>query len=360
MALEDKKLSEIGITVVDHVAAMLAYWDKNLMCRFANDAYKEWFGKTREELVDKLTLEQLLGETLYKKNLPYITAALEGKMQQFEREIMTPTGLRYSLASYYPDIQNGEVNGFFVHVADISKLKLLEKELIISNDTIQRQNKLLLNFSNVVSHNLKSYANNLEVILNLFINADTEEEKSETLEYIKDISKGFSSTVKNLNEIARAQNQGNTVSEQINLYDYIEKSIDVLNVQLKSSQACINNNVSKNINLLAKPAYMESIILNFLSNAIKYRHPDRNPIIDLDCIVSDSEAILKIKDNGLGINLKKHGANLFGLYKTFHNNPDAEGVGLFITNYQVESMGGIINVESEVNEGTTFSIHFML
>jgi PAS domain S-box-containing protein len=122
-------IDELSLRVADHVNAMLAYWDKNQIIRFANNAYSDWFGKTREELVDKMTMKELLGP-LYEKNLPYINAVLNGIPQTFEREIKVPSGeIRHSIANYYPDIINGEVKGFFVHVADISGVKKLETEL---------------------------------------------------------------------------------------------------------------------------------------------------------------------------------------------------------------------------------------
>jgi PAS domain S-box-containing protein len=154
MSPEEHKLESIGLKVADHVTAMLAYWDKNLICRFANAAYRDWFGKTREVMVDKMTIQELLGP-LYEKNLPYIKGVLEGKAQTFEREIPVPSGgTRSSIASYIPDIVDGEVKGFFVHVADISQIKLLEKEIIRSNELTKEQNNRLLSFSNIVSHNL--------------------------------------------------------------------------------------------------------------------------------------------------------------------------------------------------------------
>ena len=160
MPSEKSNLESIGLLVADHVSAMLAYWDKDLICRFANAAYRDWFGKTREEMVGKITIKELLGP-IYNQNLPYILGALEGKPQTFEREIPIPTGgVRHSIANYFPDVVNGEVRGFFVHVADITHLKLLERELTKSNEIISEQNKRLLNFANIVSHNLKSYAGN--------------------------------------------------------------------------------------------------------------------------------------------------------------------------------------------------------
>ena len=354
------EISSLETFVDDNISAMLAYWDKNQICRYANAAYISWFGKTQEEMIDKITIKELLGP-LYELNLPYITGVLEGEAQTFEREIPTPKeGLRNSIINYFPDIVNGEVKGFSSHIADITSVKLLEKKLVQSNEIINQQNKHLLNFANIVSHNLKSYANNMGAILDLFINADSEKEKNDMLNYLIEISTGFSSTVIHLTEIVDLQNRVCLKLEPINLYDYIKKIIGILRIQIKSSNVLIQNKVSLDITVLANPAYMESILLNMLTNSIKYRQPNRNPVIELDAYVMDKEMVLSIKDNGLGINLKKHRDNLFGMYKTFHGNADAKGIGLFITKSQIESMGGRIEVESEENKGTTFKIYFKL
>ena len=124
-----KEFDDVVLRVVDHVTAMLAYWNMDQVCLIANNAYRDWFGKNREEILGK-TLKDLLGDPLYQKNLPYILGALGGEKQVFEREIPTPTGeLRHSLATYTPDIVDGKVQGFFVLVADVTPLKMLEIEL---------------------------------------------------------------------------------------------------------------------------------------------------------------------------------------------------------------------------------------
>ena len=111
--------------------AMMAYWDKNLICRFANGAYVEWFGRSPSDMVNRMTLKELLGNT-YKKNLPFIEGALRGKPQIFTRLLVTTTGeLKNTVAAYYPDFQNGAVHGFFAHVVDISDSSTLEVEKIL-------------------------------------------------------------------------------------------------------------------------------------------------------------------------------------------------------------------------------------
>lgn len=354
---DQDNIDSMGLKVADHVTAMLAYWDSNLICRFANAAYREWFGKTREEMINKMTLPQLIGP-LYEKNLPYILGALQGKPQQFEREIITPAGdVRHSLANYLPDIVNGEVKGFFVHVADISQLKLLEKELTRFNEQIKEQNKRLLSFANIVSHNLRSHANNLKEILDLFVKSTAPDEKEILLNFLKSISRGFSETVTHLNEIVAIQNQLTLSMEDINLRHYVSQCLDMLAVQIKSTGANVANNVSSDLFVKGNPAYMESILLNLLTNALKYKHPDRKPLITITTSVDGEMLVLRVQDNGLGIDLRKHQDEIFGMYKTFHKNPEAKGIGLFLTKMQVEAMGGTIKVESEENKGTSFILH---
>lgn len=121
-------MHEAALLVADHVDAMLAYWDRDQICRFANQAYRGWFGKTREEIIGT-HISKLLGP-LYVMNLPFIEAALSGEKQVFEREIPLPSGgTRHSLATYTPHVVGGEVLGFFAHVADSTLLKKLEAEL---------------------------------------------------------------------------------------------------------------------------------------------------------------------------------------------------------------------------------------
>jgi len=131
----------LGLRVTDSTSAMLAYWDKDLICRFANKAYLEWFGVEPEKMINKMHIRDLLGPALYKKNLPYIEQVLKGHAQIFEREITTPSGeLRNSIANYYPDIANETVKGFFVHVADITPIK--QNSLAAKERGFEREDKI--------------------------------------------------------------------------------------------------------------------------------------------------------------------------------------------------------------------------
>lgn len=107
--------------VLDHMPAMIGYWDHNLINRFANPAYQTWFGIGSEQIYG-MHLRDVIGEERYRLNLPYIEGVLRGEPQSFERDIPSPDGkfVRHSLAEYIPDILDGKVQGFCVMVSDIS------------------------------------------------------------------------------------------------------------------------------------------------------------------------------------------------------------------------------------------------
>lgn len=121
--------AQAALRVVNHIQAMVAYWSDEERCVFANKAYVEWFGRHPEQM-QGMFLKDLLGPKLYEKNLPYIQAALSGERQVFERQISLPNGtVRESIATYTPDVRDGKVRGFSVHVADVTILRDREKAL---------------------------------------------------------------------------------------------------------------------------------------------------------------------------------------------------------------------------------------
>jgi K+-sensing histidine kinase KdpD len=104
--------------------------------------------------------------------------------------------------------------------------------------------------------------------------------------------------------------------------------------------------------------YLESILLNLLSNSLKYFHHQRKPVIEFRTYLKNENIILEVRDNGLGINLEKYGHQVFKMRKTFHRHPESRGIGLFMIKNQIEVMGGDITIFSKQNEGATFFINF--
>jgi signal transduction histidine kinase len=241
---------------------------------------------------------------------------------------------------------------------DITSIKEAEEGLKTTISIVGEQNSRLLNFAYIVSHNLRSHAGNFQMILNILETAEDEEEKNEMVEYLKGISENLSETIKHLNEVVQIQTQPNVSREKINLSEYVDRTIKIVQAELSAKEGKIINKIPSDVEIEFNVAYLESVLLNFLTNGIKYSHPDRVPEIILEIEYKNQQPVLVISDNGSGIDLEKYGEKLFGLYKTFHRNADSKGIGLFITKNQVEAMGGRIEVESEVGIGTTFKIFF--
>lgn len=241
---------------------------------------------------------------------------------------------------------------------DITNQKHSESALSKSFQLVTEQNKRLLNFSYIVSHNLRSHASNIQGISTLIENAQSHEEREEMIQLLKKVTGNLNETLFNLNNIVNIQTSIDLVIEPLNLYDYVLKTLATQNAQILARDATVLNKVDSHVKINFNKAYLESILLNFVSNALRYSHPDRKPVVSLSCLEENGRLVLRISDNGIGIDLKKHGDKIFGIYQTFNGNADARGFGLFISKNQIEAMGGSVAVESAVNIGTTFKIYF--
>jgi PAS domain S-box-containing protein len=127
---------EFALTLVDQIQAMLSYWDTNQVCRFANHAYQDWLGKSKDEMIG-ISMKELLGPQ-YWEELPYIKGAMEGHVQVNEREVPFPhAGIWHILTTYTPDIYDGHVRGVYVNIADITSMKIMERELQAANEKVE-------------------------------------------------------------------------------------------------------------------------------------------------------------------------------------------------------------------------------
>lgn len=241
---------------------------------------------------------------------------------------------------------------------DITNLKQKEEELRDLINVTSLQNKKLVNFAHIVSHNLRSHTANFSMLLDFLIHEKSEEEKKNIIGMLIDASDNLLETLENLNEVVAISTNTNLEKKPINLNEKIKIVQQNLAAFLLNNNAKIVNSISDDVHIKAVPAYIESILMNFITNGVKYKDPERNPIINLSATSNNGYTILSIADNGMGIDLKKYGDKLFGMYKTFHDKKDSRGIGLYITKNQIEAMNGKVIACSEVGKGTTFNIYF--
>ena len=257
----------------------------------------------------------------------------------------------------YFDLQ-GKVCGLIGMSLDISSMKKKQEELCGLIKITSMQNQKLISFAHIVSHNLRSHSANFSMLLG-FLNSEKDpQERKRIIDMLTQASDNLLETLGNLNQVVDVNTKTSETKKSLNLRKNITGVLHNLSAFLENNHTQIINNVGDNMEVKCVPAYLDSIILNLVSNAVKYKSPDRPPLITINAMKSKKGILLSISDNGLGIDLDKYGDKIFGMYKTFHNREDAKGFGLYLIKNQIEAMGGSITVQSEVDKGTTFNVYF--
>jgi signal transduction histidine kinase len=234
--------------------------------------------------------------------------------------------------------------------------KNLEKRIIERTNYLIKQNDVLENFAYIVSHNLRAPVSNLRPLLQLYKKEIIQEKKDIYIDKIETSINNLNNTLNELLDVIAIRND--LKSETLDFESTLLKIIESFQGQIIESKAEITYDFSKVTEIEYPAIYLESIIQNLLSNSLKFKCPERIPVIHLESKKINNKIQLSISDNGLGIDLKENGSLLFGFHKTFHKHPEAKGLGLFLIKKQIEIMGGNITATSQVDKGTTFEIIF--
>lgn len=262
--------------------------------------------------------------------------------------------------SMIPIFSNEGVISHWISIQrDITDEKKLETEKEHLIRELTQNNKDLKQFSYITSHNLRAPLSNLIGLLNLMEDISLENDE------LKEILTGFTKSTHLLNEtindlvkVIIIKDNPSMQKEEVSLKEVFENVFSQLSFQIELHKPIIKLKFDKVPELITNKAYLESILLNLLTNSIKYKSENRKLKISITAEKIENKTILTFKDNGIGIDLERNRDKVFGLYQRFHNYPDSKGLGLYLVKSQVETMGGIISIESEVNKGTTFTITF--
>jgi signal transduction histidine kinase len=224
-------------------------------------------------------------------------------------------------------------------------------------NVIIEQNERLTSFADIVTHNLRAHLGNLATITEFLEEDFSGICETENYKLLKIAVENLKETVSHLTQVAKNKEIDPLEMEALSLYAYVQKAMYNIIALAQNANAIIYNEIDEGLKVRGIAAYLDSIVLNFFTNAIKYKSNERISIIELTSEVLDGFVIFKIKDNGLGIDMEKFGDKIFQMYKTFHYDEDAIGIGLFITKNHIESPGGRVEVQSEVGKGTEFKIY---
>lgn len=242
-----------------------------------------------------------------------------------------------------------------------SNLEVTVKERTIqlkeANHELVQHNSQLEQYAFITAHNLRAPVARLKGLMYILEHSSgINELNRDVINKIIKSAHEMDDVLSDMNAILELKNKNIGQAYEVKIKVVIGKVIKILSSNIYQSDAEIELNL-KVSNIFANEPYLESIIYNLVSNAIKYRSSERKlNIVISSCRNNNGTVLLKVADNGIGIDLSKFGGKLFGLYQRFHDHVTGKGLGLYLVKTQVEALGGTIEIDSEAEIGTTFII----
>jgi len=333
---------------------------------FTNENFASLYGSTPEEMIHKSALEansiNSEAENYYLKQDKEVFRSGKNKMIP-EYQFTDHTGtVHFFNEVKVPYIVAGtNEKAVLGIITDISEQKQVEAERTKMITDIMQRNKDLEQFSYIVSHNLRAPLANISGLAEVMqiIGFDKQDEKKLVSQLAGSVKK-LDNVIMDLNYILQVKETDSKKKETVifsELLNDIKISID--NV-IRNEGVCIIGDFSAIDEMVTFKAYLYSIFLNLITNSIKYRQPEIQPVIEITSTKLNNKIQIFFKDNGMGMDLEKRGDQVFGLYKRFHSHVEGKGMGLYMVKTQVEALDGKITVSSEVNKGTAFRIEFEL
>ncbi len=356
--LKALKASEEKEIILESIGDAFFMVDKDWTVTYWNRHSAELLDCPKDKIIDKNlwgVLTDAVDTQFYRS---YHKAVREKSIENFEEYF--ERAQKWIEVTAYPSN-----NGLSVYFKDITERKESELQIIGLNNNLKAHteelveaNKGLEQFSFIVSHNLRSPVANILGLADLISNEGYPEEvRNKFLMALFENVKRLDIVISDLNAILQVKVEMDAKKETVvlnSLVDAIKSSIQNL-IEKEKVQITTHFPVPA---IHSVQSYLHSIFYNLIANSIKYSRPGVYPQIQIRSETKEGAIIITFEDNGLGIDLDKKGEQVFGLYRRFHHHIEGKGMGLFLVKTQVELLGGKISIESEVNEGTKFTITF--
>lgn len=328
---------------------------------FVNEAFTKMTGYKPKEVIGKSPI-MFTGPKADRKELEKLSNAIQKYKECFIETISyKKNGTEYWVNFSMIPVTNkdGEHTHWISIQRDVTKEKEQQSEREQLIRELTQNNKDLKQFSYITSHNFRAPLSNLTGLLNLLDDVPVEnEELQEILNGFRRSTQLLNETIDDLVKVVIIKDNPSILKESVSIIEIFENVFFQLSNQINLHKPNLKIEIDPELCITINKAYMESIILNLVSNALKYRSPEKTPKITIKAFDKDNFVNLVIKDNGIGIDLEKNHDKIFGLYQRFHDHPDSKGLGLYLVKSQIEAMGGSIEVESQVNKGTQFTLTF--
>ena len=324
-----------------------------------NQATCEMLGYSRQELL-KGSFQDITHQDDLAADMAFVTQMLKKERESYQMEkryIKKDGAIIWVLLSVSLTWQEGKPAFFISQLTDITAKRQLQMEVEKKNAELEANIVKLNEFNRIVAHNLRGPASTLINMADFLEQNKNEADRDFLLSRVKDTSLLIIHTLNDLKELLEIQIHQEKQPVAYRFKDALQNSMQMLEGEFHRSGAVLSTRFDVEEVMFPK-AYLDSVFYNLLSNALKYRQEGKAPVIDITSTAMDGHVILTVKDNGIGIDLQKHGQDLFKYKKVFHKGYDSNGVGLFLTRSQLEANNGRIEAESAVANGTAFRVYF--
>ena len=354
--------------IADNLPVRVAYWDSEQRCRFANRVYCEWFGKSLDQVLGKTTVE-IFGEDRSPERLAFSHAALAGAPQKFESAEVSAAG-RHGIwqVQYIPDVQRGEVHGFFVLASDITAskraqadLETLNLELVAARDVAEDAAHAKSAFLANMSHEIRTPMNVIIGLTHLMLRDQHDAVTSDRLAKVGDAAMHLLDIINDILDLSKID-AGKLVLAPVDF------SVDALLARATAlvTEGARRKGLALTVDrgdlpqaLRGDALRLSQVLVNLLSNAVKFTA--RGSVV-LRCDVlsqADGEWTIRfaVRDTGAGISAEAQDR----LFKPFEQEDGSTtrrfggtGLGLSIARELAQLMGGAVGVESELGRGSVF------
>ena len=235
----------------------------------------------------------------------------------------------------------------------------LEMEVQSRTKELVEYNQQLEQFAFISAHNLRAPVARL-LGLGHILDLESKDNNPTKIVSQKMVSsaKELDRVVRDLNTILEIRKNNHSIISEVRFDEELSLVKQYIEKEIEDTKCIIDADFSKAPKIRSVKPYVESVLQNLLSNAIKYRNPERVPVIALHTKPVDDYICLTVSDNGLGIDTTLYKEKVFTLYQRFHTHVEGKGLGLYLVKTQILALGGKIELESKVNEGTTFKVYF--
>ena len=363
--------------VLDNTPALIGYWDRNSVTRFANTAFEEWFGLTPAAMRGRLLREVMAPKTPAGGIDAEVGGALAGVPQRFECEVTKPDGSTgYLDCRYLPDNVDGLTRGFFGLATDITERKRFETALAASEAHLAAEkaraeaaNHAKSEFLVTMSHEIRTPMNGIIGITRLLLKTALDPEQRRFADAVRVSADELMHVIDGILDLSRLESGRVDINDVA--FSFAELVTPVLELfsplalqKGLALEAAVEPAARRT--LRGDPARLRQVILNLLSNALKFTEAGRVALTVSGTPADDGARLairIEVRDTGIGIGADAV-RRLFGRFEqadeTIQRRFGGSGLGLSICKQLTELMGGTLAVQSTPGEGSLFTAAFEL